>query len=130
MLITSYSVSKCNNEAMVIDNLKDAIHKTNDTTSLLIHSDQGILYQANEFRKLLEENNIEQSMSRRGNCYDNAVIESFFATLKYEFVYINKFKNIEQFKYELEKYLDFYNNHRIKSNGLTPLQERELFEMV
>ena len=115
---------------MVIDNLKDAIHKTNDTTSLLIHSDQGILYQANEFRKLLEENNIEQSMSRRGNCYDNAVIESFFATLKYEFVYINKFKNIEQFKYELEKYLDFYNNHRIKSNGLTPLQERELFEMV
>ena len=123
MLITSYSVSKCNNEAMVIDNLKDAIHKTNDTTSLLIHSDQGILYQANEFRKLLEENNIEQSMSRRGNCYDNAVIESFFATLKCEFVYINKFKNIEQFKY-------FYNNHRIKSNGLTPLQERELFEMV
>ena len=64
MLITSYSVSKCNNKAMVIDNLKDAIHKTNDTTSLLIHSDQGILYQANEFRKLLEENNIEQSMSR------------------------------------------------------------------
>ncbi len=63
-------------------------------------------------------------------CYDNAVIESFFATLKCEFVYINKFKNIEQFKYELEKYLDFYNNHRIKSNGLTPLQERELFEMV
>ena len=95
MLITSYSVSKCNNEAMVIDNLKDAIHKTNDTTSLLIHSDQGILYQANEFRKLLEENNIEQSMSRRGNCYDNAVIESFFATLKCEFFYINKFKNIE-----------------------------------
>ena len=102
MLITSYSVSKCNNEAMVIDNLKDAIHKTNDTTSLLIHSDQGILYQANEFRKLLEENNIEQSMSRRGNCYDNAVIESFFATLKCEFVYINKFKNIEQFKYDIE----------------------------
>ena len=130
MLITSYSVSKCNNKAMVIDNLKDAIHKTNDTTSLLIHSDQGILYQANEFRKLLEENNIEQSMSRRGNCYDNAVIESFFATLKCEFAYINKFKYIEQFKYDLEKYLDFYNHHRIKSNGLTPLQERELFEMV
>lgn len=128
--ITAYSVSKYNNEAMVIDNLNKAISKTKDTTGLIIHSDQGILYQAHQFRKLLEENNIEQSMSRRGNCYDNAVIESFFATLKCEFVYINKFKNTEQFKNELEKYIDFYNNHRIKSNGLTPLQERNLIEIA
>ena len=125
--ITAYSVSKYNNEEMVIDNLKQAIDKTKDTTGLMIHSDQGILYQANQFRKLLKENNIEQSMSRRGNCYDNAVMESFFATLKCELVYINKFKNIEQFKYELEKYIDFYNNYRIKANGLTPLQEKEIY---
>ena len=128
--ITAHSVSTYNNEAMVIDNLNKAISKTKDTTGLIIHSDQGILYQAHQFRKLLEENNIEQSMSRRGNCYDNAVIESFFATLKCEFVYINKFKNTEQFKNELEKYIDFYNNHRIKSNGLTPLQERNLIEIA
>ncbi|SIW07566.1 transposase [Mucispirillum schaedleri ASF457] len=125
--ITAYSVSKYNNEDMVIDSLKQAIDKTKDTTGLMIHSDQGILYQANEFRNLLKSYNIERSMSRRGNCYDNAVMESFFAVLKCEFVYINKFKNIEQFKYELEKYIDFYNNYRIKANGLTPLQEKEIY---
>lgn len=55
------------------------------------------------------------------------LMESFFATLKCEFVYINKFENTEQFKYELEKYIDFYNNYRIKANGLTPLQEKEIY---
>ena len=69
-------------------------------------------------------------MSRRGNCYDNAVMESFFATLKCELVYINKFKNIEQFKYELEKYIDFYNNYRIKANGLTPLQDNKFIKVA
>ena len=128
--IKAYSISKYNNEEMVIDNLKQAIDKTKDTTGLMIHSDQGILYQANEFRNLLKSYNIEQSMSRRGNCYDNAVMESFFATLKCEFVYINKFKNIEQFKYELEKYIDFYNNYRIKANGLTPLQDNKFIKVA
>lgn len=94
--ITAYSISKYNNENMVIDNLKQAINKENDLTGLIIHSDQGVLYQAHRFRNLLKENNIEQSMSRRGNCYDNAVMESFFATLKCEFVYINKFKTTDE----------------------------------
>lgn len=123
--IISYSLSKYNNEDMVIDSLQQAINKTNDLSGLMIHSDQGILYQAHRYRKLLNENKIEQSMSKRGNCYDNAVMESFFATLKCEFIYINQFKNIEQFKYKLEKYIYFYNNHRIKANGLTPMQEKE-----
>ena len=126
--VKAYSISKYNNEDMVIDSLKQAICKTQDLTGLMIHSDQGILYQANQFRKLLKENNIEQSMSRRGNFYDNDVMESFFATLKCEFVYINKFENTEQFKYELEKYIDFYNNYRIKANGLTPLQENKFIK--
>ena len=128
--VKAYSISKYNNEEMVIDSLKQAIDKVKDTTGLMIHSDQGILYQANEFRNLLKSYNIEQSMSRRGNCYDNAVMESFFATLKCEFVYINKFKNIEQFKYELEKYIDFYNNYRIKANGLTPLQDNKFIKVA
>ncbi len=128
--VKAYSISKYNNEDMVIDSLKQAIDKAKDTTGLMIHSDQGILYQANEFRNLLKSNNIEQSMSRRGNCYDNAVMESFFATLKCELVYINKFKNIEQFKYELEKYIDFYNNYRIKANGLTPLQDNKFIKVA
>lgn len=69
-------------------------------------------------------------MSRRGNCYDNAVMESFFATLKCEFVYINKFENTEQFKNMLEKYIYFYNNFRIKANGLTPLQDNKFSKVA
>ena len=102
-------------------------HGNELTDKTLIHSDQGVLYQAHRFRNLLKENNIEQSMSRRGNCYDNAVMESFFATLKCEFVYINKFKTTDEFKYKLEKYIDFYNNYRIKANGLTPMQEKQIY---
>ena len=128
--IKAYSLSRYNNEEMVIDNLKKAIGKKKDLTGLMIHSDRGVLYQARQFRKLLSQHNIEQSMSRSGNCYDNAVMESFFATLKCEFVYINKFQNIEQFKNMLDKYIYFYNNHRIKANGFTPVQDNKFYNMV
>lgn len=94
-----------------------------------MHSDQGILYQAHQFRNMLQSN-IQQSMSKRGNYYDNAVIESFFATLKCEFICINEFHNMEHFKNMLEKYIYCYNNHRIKSNGLTPVQERQFSNLV
>jgi putative transposase len=65
-------------------------------------------------------------MSRKGNCYDNAVIESFFGILKSEFLYTQEFKNIEQFKVELEEYIKYYNHKRIKAklNGMSPVQYR------
>ena len=64
---------------------------------------------------MLREKGIQQSMSRKGNCLDNAVIENFFGLLKTELLYLEEFKSLEHFKQELVDYLDYYNNRRIKA---------------
>ena len=79
-----------------------------------------------KYQFLLKENRITQSMSRKGNCLDNAVIENFFGLLKSELLYLQEFEDIDHFKQELEKYIDYYNNKRIKAKlkGLSPVQYR------
>ena len=79
------------------------------------------------YRKLLEENGITQSMSRKGNCYDNAAMESFFGHLKSELLYLQEFESVDHFKRELIAYIDYYNNRRIKSKlkGLPPALHRQ-----
>ena len=78
------------------------------------------------YQKRLKEKGIRQSMSRKGNCLDNAVMENFFGILKSELLYIQEFESLEHFKKELSEYLSWYNEKRIKVkfNGLTPLQFR------
>ena len=65
-------------------------------------------------------------MSRKGNCLDNSIMENFFGLLKSELLYLREFKSIEEFKIELEKYIDYYNNKRIKGKlkGMSPVQYR------
>ncbi|OME73307.1 hypothetical protein BSK65_05860 [Paenibacillus odorifer] len=72
-------------------------------------------YQMKQYRHALEERGIKQSMSRKGNCYDNAVIENFFGIIKSEFLYLKEFESIAHFKQELLNYIDYYNNKRIKA---------------
>ena len=76
---------------------------------------------------MLRNKGIRQSMSRKGNCLDNAVMENFFGILKSELLYLQKFESMEQFKQELEDYLDYYNNRRIKTKlkGLPPAIYRQ-----
>ena len=71
-------------------------------------------------------------MSRKGNCLDNAVIENFFGLLKSELLYLREFSSMEEFKVELEKYINYYNNIRIKSKlkGLSPVQYRKQSSLV
>lgn len=91
----------------------------------MIHSDQGWHYQMKEYHHTLKKRGITQSMSRKGNCYDNAVIENFFGIMKSEFFYRNEFESIDHFKEELDKYMDYYNNKRIKAKlGMSPIQFR------
>ena len=75
-----------------------------------------------QYQRMLREKGIRQSMSRKGNCLDNAVIENFFGMLKSELLYLQEFQSIEHFKQELIEYLDYYNNRRIKAmrKGLPP----------
>ncbi len=111
---------------MVTEMLELAFEKIPQGTNLILHSDQGWQYQHKHYQKMLKDNGIRQSMSRKGNCLDNAVMENFFGLLKSELLYLQNFDSLAQFRTELEDYLDYYNNRRIKLklNGLTPAQHR------
>ena len=93
---------------------------------LILHSDQGWQYQNVRYQKRLLEKGIRQSMSRKGNCLDNAVMENFFGLLKSELLYLRTFQSLDEFCQELAAYLEYYNNNRIKEklNGLSPVQYR------
>ena len=106
--------------------LKKSFKKLPKQVNLIIHSDQGWQYQMKQYQAILKERGITQSMSRKGNCLDNAVIENFFGILKSELFYLKKYKSIDQLKNEIKEYIDYYNNERIKLNlkGMSPIQYR------
>ena len=97
-----------------------------DSSGLILHSDQGWQYQNVRYQKRLLEKGIRQSMSRKGNCLDNAVMENFFGLLKSELLYLRTFQSLDEFCQELIAYLEYYNHNRIKEklNGLSPVQYR------
>lgn len=104
------------NKELATTALKRALTFRNPTGELLHHSDRGSQYTSNDYIEILTDNNIEISMSRKGDCFDNACVESFFATLKKELVYRRKFKTREEAKMEIWKYIvRFYNEKRMHS---------------
>jgi Transposase and inactivated derivatives len=124
--IVSYSISERPVFSMISSMLDKAFATITDDTGLILHSDQGWQYQHKQFQRLLRRKGVRQSMSRKGNCLDNSVIENFFGLLKSELLYLRDFDSIEHFKAELVEYLDYYNNRRIKASlkGLPPVLHR------
>ena len=114
--------------ASVVDNgkLDTAFAKISDNTNLILHSDQGWQYQHKRYQKMLADKGIRQSMSRKGNCLDNACAENFFGLLKTELLYLQGFMSVEHFISELTEYIEWYNNKRIKLklDGLSPVDYR------
>ncbi len=106
--------------------LKNALKRLTPTQKPLLHSDQGWHYQMPVFRRTLHEHGLEQSMSRKGNCLDNALMENFFGILKTEFFHGKRFESVTFFIKELKAYLRYYNHDRIKLKlkGLSPVQYR------
>ena len=125
--LVSYTISERPVLSMVTAMLDKAFEKIPDNTNLILHPDQGWQYQHRQYQRMLREKGIRQSMSRKGNCLDNAVIENFFGLLKSELLYLQDFESMEHFKQELIDYLDYYNNHRIKAKlkGLPPAIHRQ-----
>ena len=125
--IVSYSISDRPVLPMVITMLEKALGVIPDNTNLLLHSDQGWQYQHKQYQRILKDKGIQQSMSNKGNCLDNAVMENFFGLLKSELLYLHEFESMEHFKMELIEYLDYYNNRRIKARlkGLPPALHRQ-----
>ena len=103
--------------------LKMAIHRENPKHGLIHHSDRGSQYTSKEYRELLETNQILGSMSRKGNPYDNAPMESFFRLLKVEHVYKRSFASLTQAATSLKKWFDYYNSRRRHSalGGISPI---------
>ena len=125
--IVRYTISDRPVLPMVISMLKKALATIPDNTNLLLHSDQGWQYQHKQYQRILKEKGIRQSMSNKGNCLDNAVMENFFGLLKSELLYLHEFESMDHFKQELVEYLDYYNNRRIKTKlkGLPPALHRQ-----
>jgi len=126
--IISYTMGSRPTFDLVTSMLKKALRKLGGGSKPILHSDQGWQYQMPAFQKMLAERELKQSMSRKGNCYDNAAMESFFAVMKTECFYTTKFKSIDDLKKELVTYVRYYNHERITLGlgGLSPVQYRLL----
>lgn len=112
--VDSYTLSRHPDLELVMSMMRNFIRENEIVKPLILHSDQGWHYQHPNFCKILEDNNITQSMSRKGNCYDNAMMESFFGTMKSELLYTQKFRNEYEFAAALSEYVKYYNERRIK----------------
>ena len=124
--IVSYELTEQPVFNQVVMMLKKAFKKIPNNTNLTLHSDQGWQYQMRQYQQLLKGKGIVQSMSRKGKCLDNAIIENFFGILKSELFYLKKYSSISQLKQEIKDYINYYNNERIKSNlnKMSPIQYR------
>nr|WP_234300082.1 IS3 family transposase [Salmonella enterica] len=124
--IIAYNLATRPLPSMVKTMLTDALKQLPKDEHPILHSDQGWQYQMSRWQRWLKDSGIVQSMSRRGNCLDNAVIESFFGTLKSECYYLNEYKNVDDLKRDIIGYIDYYNQLRIKEKlgGLSPVQYR------
>ena len=124
--IVSYTLSYSPNWAQVEKMLKLAVKRLDKTSGSILHSDQGWQYQMAAYRQILAGHGIIQSMSRKGNCLDNAAMESFFGRLKTECFYGREFNTREEIVNAVRDYLDYYNHRRIqlKLKGLSLIQYR------
>lgn len=128
--IISWRVDTRLSKAFVHSAIEKSITERKPKQGLIFHSDRGVQYASNEVRNLLENNHISQSMSRKGNCYDNAITETFFHTFKMELVYQTRFKTRSEAEMMIFEYIEvFYNRHRMHSslNYLSPLEFEQQF---
>lgn len=111
--IVGWSMSERIKRQLVIDAMNQAINRRNPCPGLICHSDRGSQYASNDYQALLEKNGFVCSMSKKGDCFDNACAETFFGTLKTELVYLEKFKTRKEARGKIFDYIEvFYNRFR------------------
>lgn len=127
--IVGWSMLNRLKECLVIDALKMALFRRKISNGLLLHSDRGSQYAGDHFQQLLRDNGILCSMSRKGNCWDNSAMESFFHSLKTECIYHEKYENREEAKKSIFDYIEvFYNRQR--KHSFLGYQSPEQFELA
>lgn len=124
--IVAYHVSLRNDNALVLETFRKAFEKHKDVSGLIVHSDQGSQYTSHAYQDMLLKVGARISMSRRGNCLDNASMESFFSHLKTEALYPYDIRSLDEAQRRMEEYIQFYNEERIqlKLNKLPPVEYR------
>ena len=120
-----WAVSDRLKQELVLEALNRAVKQRNPEEGLIVHSDRGVQYAADRFRHLLQQHGFKQSMSEKGNCYDNAVAESMFATLKKEIINFGKFGTLEETKSLIFEYLEVFYNRKRKHSTLGYLSPEE-----
>lgn len=128
-LVVGWSTSARIDTDLVLESLRRALQRRQVVPEALHHSDQGKQYAAQRYQKLLADNGIRCSMSRRGNCWDNAVVESFFATLKKERVHGERFANRQQAQTVLFEYIELFYN-RIRRHSTLGQKSPAQFEQL
>lgn len=124
--IVAFEMNRRPEFKLVTAMLNKAFSRLGSTDRPMLHSDQGWQYRMTAYRDELKERGMVQSMSRKGNCHDNAAMESFFGVLKSELFYLTKFTSIDQLEAAIVEYIRYYNHDRIKIKlgGLSPVQFR------
>lgn len=127
--IISYNLSLSPNMEQIKDMLKKAFQRFPSVNGLIMHSDQGWQYQHAAYRNELQRHGVVQFMSRKGNCYDNCIMEIFFGRLKNEMFYgfEKEYTSFELFARAIDEYIDYYNKRRIqaKTKWMPPSKFRE-----
>ena len=128
--VVGWSLNSRISRDLVMNALRMAIFRRQPTPGLILHSDRGSQYCSNEFQKMLKTNQMISSMSRKGNCWDNAVAESFFGSLKTERVFFSNYMTREKAKRDIVDYIEmFYNSYRRHSylGYISPKEFEELW---
>lgn len=130
--VISYELTKSPTIEVVKKMVEKGIKRLKEGCNPILHTDQGTQYRSASYQKYLQNNNIQPSMSRKGNCWDNAKAENFFSILKNEFYYVQRFKDEKDFRKKLEKYIQYYNEKRIKErlNWMSPIEFRNKAPLV
>ena len=126
--IVAYKTGTEQSVNLVLQTIRAAKAQETATAELQLHSDQGAQYTSPAYFTLTQKYGITPSMSRRGNCYDNAPAENFFSILKTECIYRHKPKTIEQASLLIDNFILFYNHERIQlKTKLTPFEKRRQY---
>lgn len=123
--VVGWSMAPTPERTLVIDALKMAVAARNPTEGLIHHSDRGSQYASHDYQRMLQKNKIVASMSRRGNCYDNAPTESWFATLKRELVYRTNYATHQEARQDIFEYIEVWYNRQRKHSSIGYLSPAE-----
>jgi putative transposase len=127
--IVGWSLDTTMTEQLITRALEMAFAQRNIQPGLMIHSDRGVQYRATRYQSLIRRNGCEPSMSRQGNCWDNAAMESFFSRLKVELVYAERFQSLDQARSSIFEYIEMFYNRTRRHSALGYLSPAKFEEV-